>query len=313
MGDTLAGLHAAHELCGSNGELLKLVHRDVSPQNILVGADGVSRITDFGVAFAAARTATTQEGRVKGKFSYMAPEQVQGEEATRRMDIFAAGTVLWETLTCRPLFRRKDDVATINAVLGAEVPPPSSVVPNLPPALDDIVLKALHRDPSKRFQTAAEFADALEGLNVEHATSRSVAAHVEDVMGAVLRERRTAIRAASEKAQGDVGFEPAESDARLIRSLPEEPIWADAAAKETAEELIATRVMTNPLGDLAEEPPLDPAEIEHRRIRGLIAAAMLLLVGGALGLLLARSNGAAPAPAQPAVGSTSGATGAPPP
>ena len=117
MIDALTGLHAAHELRGTDGQLLNLVHRDVSPQNILVGVDGVSRITDFGIAFAAARSTVTRAGKIKGKFSYMAPEQVRGLEATRRIDIYAAGIVLWEALTGRPLFRRKDDVATINAVL----------------------------------------------------------------------------------------------------------------------------------------------------------------------------------------------------
>ena len=96
---------------------MNLEHRDVSPLNILVGVDGVSRITDFGIAFASARSTVTQEGRVKGKFAYIAPEQMRSHHATRRMDIFSAGAVLWEALTGRALFRRQDDAATVDALL----------------------------------------------------------------------------------------------------------------------------------------------------------------------------------------------------
>jgi serine/threonine-protein kinase len=307
--DTLSGLHAAHELRGSDGQPLNLVHRDVSPQNILVGADGISRITDFGIAFAAARSGNTQEGKLKGKFSYMAPEQVKGEEATRRIDIFAAGIVLWEALTGRALFRRKDDVATINAVLREKVIPPSHIVRGLPQGLDEIVLKALEPDPDRRFATAEEFANALEQLDVERVAPRTVAAYVEATLGPELAARRETLRVASEEVQHGTGFAPSNSDVhpKLVRGPTGEVL--DVKDSEvtavlpspiagTTEEL-ATQVAAQPLQFWTEpdaEVPLPPGEIEHRRMRGLLAAAMLLLVGSAIGLLIARSNAGAQAP-----------------
>jgi eukaryotic-like serine/threonine-protein kinase len=287
MIDALAGLHAAHELRGTDGLPLNLVHRDVSPQNILVGADGVSRITDFGIAFAAARSTVTRAGKIKGKFSYMAPEQVRGLDATRRIDIYAAGIVLWEALTSRPLFRKKDDVGTINAVLSGPAPPPSSLMPSVPPALDAIVLKALRRNPAERYETAEEFAEALEQLQIERVTTRGVAAYVESALGPVLEARRAQIREASEQAIQNFGSEDIASSvhekvARTVELRSEYPAADDRTDSPIAQPAPA-----------ANTPPAEDAvpqgEIEHRRMRGLLAAAMLLLVGSAVGLLLARS------------------------
>lgn len=307
--DALTGLHAAHELCGSDGQLLNLVHRDVSPQNILVGVDGVSRISDFGVAFAAARSTVTQDGRIKGKFSYMAPEQVRSHEATRRIDVFAAGIVLWEALTCRRLFRRKDDVATINAVLKGEIPAPSKLASGVPAALDAILFKALQRDPDQRYQTTAEFADALELLPIERATSRAVAAYMESVLDGVLAERRGRIRKASEQAEQIFGNESDGSDVhkKRIRADDNKEELLGAGLASSPDAGLNTLVDASPPlpapGDAAEPALLSSAElvaaaddIEHRRMRGLLAAAMLLLVGSALGLLLARSSSSSVAP-----------------
>ncbi|PKN31616.1 MAG: serine/threonine protein kinase, partial [Deltaproteobacteria bacterium HGW-Deltaproteobacteria-20] len=116
MLDTLEGLEAAHGLTDDYGKRLGLVHRDVSPQNILVGLDGTARITDFGVARAASRLHATKVGQLKGKLAYMAPEQARGGEVDARTDVFAAGIVLWEALTMRRLFRGDNEAATLNRV-----------------------------------------------------------------------------------------------------------------------------------------------------------------------------------------------------
>src|SRR5262249_52844520 len=122
--DILAGLHAAHELTGPDGALLHLIHRDVSPQNLLIGTDGISRITDFGVARAESRLSSTRGGQLKGKIAYMAPEQIRTEATDRRCDIYAAGAVLWETLVGQRLFRAENDGAMIAKILaGAKQSP----------------------------------------------------------------------------------------------------------------------------------------------------------------------------------------------
>ena len=124
MVDTLAGLHAAHQLKGHEGELLNLVHRDVSPHNILVGVDGVSRITDFGVARAEARLGSTRGGQLKGKIAYMPPEQGRGDDIDRRADVYAAGVVFWEALTLKRLFKAEHEGALIAMILtGCDRPP----------------------------------------------------------------------------------------------------------------------------------------------------------------------------------------------
>ncbi len=160
--DVLAGLHAAHELTGSDGEPLHLVHRDVSPQNVLVGIDGVSRITDFGVARAETRLMSTQGNALKGKLSYMAPEQIRAEQVDRRSDVYSAGVVLWEMLTEERLFKADNDGALIAQILQGPPAGPRGVVPSVPAAIDGICLRALRADPDERFPTAAAFAEALE-------------------------------------------------------------------------------------------------------------------------------------------------------
>jgi serine/threonine protein kinase len=157
----LEGLHAAHEARGDNGEALELVHRDVSPQNILVGIDGIARMVDFGVAKAAGRMQETRAGQMKGKLAYMAPEQVQGKDVDRRTDVFAAGIVLWESLTGRRLYLGDNDAQTLAKVLAAGAPAPSQLVPGLPPAFDAVVGRALAAEPAWRFGSAREMAIAL--------------------------------------------------------------------------------------------------------------------------------------------------------
>ncbi len=165
LAGTLHGLHCAHEAKTRTGAPLEIVHRDVSPQNILVGTDGVARVLDFGVAKATMRAQTTRDGKMKGKLSYMAPEQLLGKELDRRVDVFAAGIVLWEALCGRRLFTGSDPGGVIGKALNAPIPLPSSLREDLPKELDDIVMQALDRDRDKRYQTALAFAEDLEGLS----------------------------------------------------------------------------------------------------------------------------------------------------
>ncbi len=191
--DALAGLHAAHTAVDMQGHALGVVHRDVSPQNIIVGVDGSSRLIDFGVAKASHRLTETKSGSVKGKYSYMAPEQARGQAVDRRTDIFAAGVVLHECLTDKRLFRGDNELDTVRRIMEAEIPAPSSVQPALPTALDAVTLRALERPAEKRFQNAVDMMEALESA-IALASHREVSAYLERVCGSRLQERREALR-----------------------------------------------------------------------------------------------------------------------
>jgi serine/threonine protein kinase len=157
-----AGLHHAHEQRNLDGAALRIVHRDVSPANILVGYDGAVKVADFGIALAAHRTEHTQSGVLKGKVAYMSPEQCNCEPVDRRSDVFSLGIVLYELLTVRPCFAGDNDFLTMSAIVGGKLEKPSVFRKDLAPALEAIVLKALARKPEDRYQTAAELRVAIE-------------------------------------------------------------------------------------------------------------------------------------------------------
>lgn len=164
IADVGQGLHASHELKDDAGNLLGLVHRDVTPHNLFVTFDGAAKLMDFGVAWATQRVTQTTTGAIKGKFAYLAPEQLRQEPFDRRVDVWALGVTLWEGLAGKRLFRRETDVDTLMAIQREEVLPPSSVVPSVPPELDAIVMKALARDRDHRYGTARELTRALRGF-----------------------------------------------------------------------------------------------------------------------------------------------------
>jgi serine/threonine-protein kinase len=197
--DSLQGLHGAHELKDDKGMSVELVHRDVSPQNVLVGIDGISRITDFGVARATSRLSSTRVGQLKGKLAYMAPEQAQGEGIIdRRADVFSAGVLLWETLAGKRLFKAETEAATLQRVLNDAIPDLARIAPHLSSELCAVVKKALERDVNERYQTAAQFADAIEAAAATRdgiALSRDVAAFVKSTIGEEIEQQREAVRA----------------------------------------------------------------------------------------------------------------------
>ena len=157
-----AGLHHAHDRKGMDGVHLGIVHRDVSPSNLMVSYEGTVKVVDFGVAKAAHRSTETQSGTVKGKICYMSPEQCRGGQIDRRSDLFSLGIVMWEMLTTERLFRRASDFENMQAIVNDQVPPPSALRPEVPPEIDHIVMRLLAKNPDDRYQTADELHEAIE-------------------------------------------------------------------------------------------------------------------------------------------------------
>lgn len=312
--DALHGLSAAHELTDETGERLELVHRDISPHNVMVGVDGIGRLTDFGVAKAEKRLTSTRAGHFKGKLAYMAPEQASTGHADQRSDLFAMGILLWESLTGRRLFRADNNAATLTKILQEPIPHVSELVPELAP-FDALLERALTREPDARFQSAEEFADALEKVAREHggvASVRSVGTEVRKWLSEKLDAQRERIREAMRQLGHADHTEPAlpvprdGSLSSISRSGPR-PVPADAATSTGS--IAERRALGVPLAPVAPEPPSS----SRRWIVGVAAAVVVLGFGGTAALLLSRSSPAQPEGASepPTVAAPAGASAEP--
>jgi len=164
VADAARGLHHAHMACDAEGRPLNVVHRDVTPHNLYVCTDGNTKVLDFGIAKAASQLHHTRTGTIKGKFAYLAPEQIKGEGIDHRVDVFALGIVLHELLTLKPLFRGSNDAETLQKVLTLEVAAPEKVRPGVPPGLGAVALRALQRDRERRLPSALALADSIEAV-----------------------------------------------------------------------------------------------------------------------------------------------------
>jgi len=171
-----AGLHHAHERNGVDGRALQIVHRDVSPSNLMVSYEGSVKVVDFGVAKAAHRASETRSGRVKGKISYMSPEQCRSQQLDRRSDLFSLGIVMWEMLTGDRLYRRDSDFAIMTAIIDEAPVAPSVIRPDVPREVDDIVRRLLAKSAADRFQSAAEVVDQVEAVALRAGMMLSTAA-----------------------------------------------------------------------------------------------------------------------------------------
>jgi serine/threonine-protein kinase len=286
----LRGLHAAHEAKNDAGDPLGIVHRDVSPQNILVGVDGIPRVLDFGVAKALGQSHVTREGQLKGKLAYMAPEQIVGGAIDRRTDIFAAAVVAWEALTGRRLFKAENDVQVMNRVLQGEIPAPSSFAPEISRAVDAVVLRGLSRDPSKRFSTAEEMADALEDAAPPLPT-RKVALWAQELIGTRLAARAELVREieAQSKSGMRASFESSalprpSSDAIDVTVAEDSPV--EAAQQPTSQVSQVSHLSSISLETPSRLSMASPPATQRLLTGALIAAASLCLVG--VGVLVAR-------------------------
>jgi serine/threonine protein kinase len=264
MVDALHGLHAAHEATSERGEPLHIVHRDVSPQNILVGKDGVARVLDFGVAKAADSLHTTRVGQIKGKLAYMGPEQVQGI-VERRTDVYAAAVVLWEAVTGQRLFYADNAAQTLANVLANVIERPSTYAPDLPPSLEAIILRGASADPAKRFATAREMARALQAA-VPPAAASDVSDWVESIAGESIASRaRQLSRIEGNTAPAPEGFYASLGDTLAYavparRDLPRDGIALLIVLATAA--LAALAIYFSPRSD-AVRTPLLPAPIAN--------------------------------------------------
>ncbi|MED5464422.1 MAG: serine/threonine-protein kinase [Myxococcota bacterium] len=227
------GLDYAHRKCDPSGGPLNLIHRDVSPQNILVSYDGAIRITDFGIAKAEDRSSKTQAGVLKGKFGYMSPEQVRGMEIDRRSDIFALGILLYEMVTGERLFIGESDFSTLEKVRAAEVPPPTTFNAEIPEELEKIMLKALARDRDERYEWASDLHDDLQRFLIVDNTiynEKALAGMLrEEYAEEILTEKRKAeefMRLSAKEMQmepessGSVSASPESPPSPALSSLP---------------------------------------------------------------------------------------------
>ena len=297
--DACAGLHAAHELVDEKGRAVGLVHRDVSPQNLLVGVDGATRVSDFGVAKATAM-ATTNSGSLKGKLAYMSPEYVQGRAIDRRVDVFAIATVAWEALAGKRLFRGENDVDTAQRILSRDAPPLSKEAPELA-AFDGVLETALAKNPDGRFSTTQAFASALEsvaqsrGLVAGHA---EVAAIVKKLAGPQLESRRAQVR---DKLAGEPGFISLMS--ADPPSMPPSSVSGNVAQASLATTVNEAPVAAAPARAYGSAEPTTsdtshshPAGVPKPRTLAPIVVAVLALFGGA-GIFFAATHKTQPAPA----------------
>jgi serine/threonine-protein kinase len=282
VSEALHGLHAAHEAVDERGTAIGLVHRDMSPQNILVGSDGISRVLDFGVAKAAGRIQTTRDGDIKGKVLYMSPEQLGAQPLTRTTDIYAAGVVLFETLTSVRMFAGENETAALTKIIQNQIRVPSEIDPLLAP-FDDIVRRATFADPSYRYSTALEMAAALEAIGSGPASPKDVSACVTQLAGELLDQRAkmvTEIERSSTGSRSPLGSSRggSEHDLRIPTPAPPSLPSIVSSASLTAIAVASAIVPT-------------PAPRRSLATGTIVLLGMLVAALGVIAILLSRGQG----------------------
>jgi eukaryotic-like serine/threonine-protein kinase len=298
MVGVLHGLQAAHDATTEDGTALEIVHRDVSPPNIMVGADGVARVLDFGVAKATVQDLPMDQQQLRGKRCYLAPEQIRNESVDRRADVYSAAIVLWEMLAGRRLFSQGDSPAAWDKILCSEIPPPSRFNPEVPRALDAAVLTAIARDRARRFPNARAFAKAI-AIALRPASPPEIAAWVQAVVGDLLAERAARVSAMMSDGAAPppdlVQRPPAPAPARrpwprivtryrreagagLIAAVLGGLLWWSASATRPAGAQSAAAAMARPTTPPKTPPPVAGDEVSPVEVVPQIPEAAKVLV-----------------------------------
>lgn len=265
----LEGLHAAHEATSERGVPLGIVHRDVSPQNIHVGIDGVARVLDFGIAKATNRVQETRTDQIKGKVAYMSPEQLARGPIDRRADVYSASVVLWEALTGMRLFKGDDVPSLVYSIINDEIQAPSTIVPDLPAGFDAIVMKGLDREASNRWSSAREMAVALEKL-LSPAAPRDIGEWVEQTGGEALAWRLDLVQRIERETSSPTPFGILHAHPRHSHSSPIEV--SGVAVKDGANGDATSEVRDVPGGHVPADPSHTGAEDDEDKRETLMRA-----------------------------------------
>ncbi|HWN67404.1 MAG TPA: protein kinase [Haliangium sp.] len=264
IADVADGLHAAHELHDNAGHHLELVHRDVTPGNIVVLYNGQVKIVDFGIAKARGRLASETDARkLKGKLGYVSPEQIRGENADRRADIFALGVVMWEALTYRRLFRGNNPGTVLAAIVKEKLQPPSSVRPEVPAGLDAICMRALARKPDDRYATAHEMHADIEAFLTSAGAPpqrKAIASYMEDVFAEQIKERARILR---EMHESSAAAGPQDATAAFAASRvagDEDEDSGAGASEDTADDLAGGEAGQKAADQAAAPAPRTPGD-----------------------------------------------------
>jgi serine/threonine-protein kinase len=292
--DMLRGLQAAHEARDESGTLLGIVHRDATPENVLVGADGTSKIIDFGVAKAEGRLISTTDGGVRGKIAYLAPEQVGGD-VSPQTDVYAAGLVLWEMLAGERPLQGGTEAELLVQVLGGDVPAIRTRVEGISATLEIVLARATAKNPQRRYASAGLFADAIE-RSVPVATPAQLAAWVRDLAGERLYHREGLIaRMLEEEAQQDLpsNLPPTGSIPYLRSSQPYLPV------QQPATDSRIVLMPTSPGVSLPPRPTPPPPESTGRNVALVVTALAMVGLGVAWGSRVLPRPNAHPVPLDP--------------
>jgi serine/threonine protein kinase len=289
--DAAAGLHYAHELTDDAGHALGVVHRDVSPSNLLVSFDGGVKLIDFGIAKAKGRSTATAAGQLKGKFAYMSPEQAEGDDLDRRSDLYSLGLVFHEVITGKRVLQRDSDTQTLKAAREGAVEPCSKLNPLVPASLDAVIGKALARKPEDRYATASEFGLAIEEWLLQSREPASTA-HLSGFLKGLYPDHAERSRGPSTSTDDGLG-------STVVRTPSGAPLLRTALTPSGAGQPMAPQVQLTPAP--AVLPPTQP-EAAHKRSRavwvgvGVLGAAVALATGVFIAGPPGRDGGERPTP-----------------